>query len=153
MLTIDSLKNWGADVQEALVRCLNNEAFYLRLVGKALEDPSFSRLPEAVHAGDLTKAFEAAHALKGVLSNLALTPLLKRLESKGYVSRRRDPDDERNILIRPTDKGRTLKNEVSAVREHANDVLGLSGSEMETLRSIILKALDNIERNRKNGSN
>jgi hypothetical protein len=77
VLTIDSLKNWGADVQEALVRCLNNEAFYLRLVGKALEDPSFSRLPEAVHAGDLTKAFEAAHALKGVLSNLALTPLLK----------------------------------------------------------------------------
>ena len=94
---------------------------------------------------------EASGAL--LLDPSTLTPLLKRLESKGYVSRRRDPDDERNILIRPTDKGRTLKNEVSAVREHANDVLGLSGSEMETLRSIILKALDNIERNRKNGSN
>lgn len=77
MLTIDSLKNWGADVQDALIRCLNNEAFYLKLVGKALEDPSFTRLPEAVRAEDLTKAFEAAHALKGVLSNLALTPLLK----------------------------------------------------------------------------
>jgi len=80
MLTVDSLKNWGADVDEALIRCLNNEAFYLKLVGKTLEDPSFSRLPEAVRAGDLAKAFEAAHALKGVLANLALTPLLQPVQ-------------------------------------------------------------------------
>ena len=31
----------------------------------------------AVKAGDLTAGFEAAHALKGVLANLALTPVLK----------------------------------------------------------------------------
>ena len=75
MITIEQLRAWGADVDEALPRCLNNEAFYLRLVAKVLEEPSFDRLREAVEAGDLVKAFEQAHALKGVTGNLALTPI------------------------------------------------------------------------------
>ena len=76
MLTIEKLRAWGADVDEAMARCLNNEAFYLRLVDKGLQDPNFDRLKEAIAAGDLDRAFEAAHALKGVLANLALTPVL-----------------------------------------------------------------------------
>ena len=65
MLTIDALRTWGANVNEGLERCMNMEAFYLRLVPKAVEDANFEKLPEAVAAGDMEKAFEAAHALKG----------------------------------------------------------------------------------------
>jgi HPt (histidine-containing phosphotransfer) domain-containing protein len=77
MLTIDMLRSFGANVEEGLGRCMNNEAFYLRLVGKVLDDASFGKLETALAAGDLTAAFEAAHALKGVLGNLSLTPIFE----------------------------------------------------------------------------
>ena len=75
MLTIDSLKALGVDTKEGLGRCMNNEAFYLRLVGMGLNDAAFQRLTEAKEAGDTAAVFEAAHALKGVTGNLSLTPL------------------------------------------------------------------------------
>ena len=77
MLTIEALKSYGADVAEGLGRCMNNEAFYLRLVGMMAQDSNTAKLEDALKQGDLQSAFEAAHALKGVLSNLALTPALK----------------------------------------------------------------------------
>ena len=93
MLTIEKLRAWGADVDEAMARCLNNEAFYLRLVDKGLQDPSFDRLKEAIAAGDLDKAFEAAHALKGVLANLALTPILDPVREITELLRARTQTD------------------------------------------------------------
>ena len=75
MLTVENLRAFGANVDEGLTRCLNNEDFYLRLVLKALDDGNFAGLQSAVAAGDNGAAFEAAHALKGVLGNLSITPL------------------------------------------------------------------------------
>ena len=75
MLTLDALRAFGADVDEGMNRCMNNEQFYIRLIGMALEDPGFGKLETALAAGDVQAAFEAAHALKGVLGNLSLTPL------------------------------------------------------------------------------
>ncbi|MDO4990545.1 MAG: Hpt domain-containing protein [Eubacteriales bacterium] len=75
MLTIDTLRRLGVNTSDGLGRCMNNEAFYLRLVNMALDDQNFGKLEEAVKNGDKTAAFEAAHALKGVLGNLSLTPL------------------------------------------------------------------------------
>ena len=75
MLTIDSLKEWGANTEEGLGRCLNNEALYLRLVGIAMADPHFDALDQALTEGKTKEAFEAAHALKGVFANLALAKL------------------------------------------------------------------------------
>ena len=75
MLTIQLLKEFGANTAEGLGRCMNNETFYLRLVGMGLADAGFEKLLAAAWADDRQAAFEAAHALKGVLGNLALTPL------------------------------------------------------------------------------
>ena len=75
MLTLEKLRAFGANVEEGLQRCVNNETFYLKLVDKAIRDPSFDALREAAEKGDLDRGFELAHALKGVTSNLALTPL------------------------------------------------------------------------------
>ena len=75
MLTVDTLCAFGADTEKGLGRCMNNEAFYLRLVGLAAKDGSYETLRAALDQGDLTAAFEAAHALKGVLGNLSLTPM------------------------------------------------------------------------------
>ena len=75
MMTLEALRSFGANTDEGMNRCMNNEAFYFRLIGMAAEDGSFGRLAQAVENNDLDAAFEAAHALKGVMGNLALTPI------------------------------------------------------------------------------
>ena len=75
MLTIESLKDYGADVEKGLSRCANNEALYLRLVGLCVKELSSDALGEALKAGDLGKAFDVVHKLKGGVNNLALTPV------------------------------------------------------------------------------
>ena len=79
MLTVDNLKSLGVNVEEGLGRCLNNETIYLKLVGLGLSDAHFEELRHALDAGDTKTAFEAAHALKGVIANLSLTPILTPL--------------------------------------------------------------------------
>ena len=75
-MTIEALASLGANTAEGLARCMNNEAFYLRMVGMALNDKGYDQFAESVAAGNLDAAFEAAHALKGVMANLSLTPIL-----------------------------------------------------------------------------
>lgn len=52
-----------------------------------------------------------------LLDSGTLTPLLKRLEADGIVSRRRDPEDERRRLIALTEKGDALREGASTVRD------------------------------------
>ncbi len=75
MLTIDQLKEFGADTNEGLTRCMNNEAFYLQMISMGLGDERFETIKGSLEAKDYDTAFEMAHALKGVLGNLALTPI------------------------------------------------------------------------------
>ena len=93
MLTIDALREYGANVDEGLVRCMNNADFYIRLVKMSLGDAGFDNLKKAVEAGDLDAAFEAAHALKGVLGNLALTPMYEPVSRVTELLRRRTETD------------------------------------------------------------
>ncbi len=78
MLTIEALRSFGADTDDGLNRCMNNEAMYLQLVGMGLGDANFDKLAAAVEAGDRQTAFEAVHTLKGVMGNLSLTPLYEK---------------------------------------------------------------------------
>ncbi|MBE6741876.1 MAG: Hpt domain-containing protein [Ruminococcaceae bacterium] len=75
MLSVEKLNEFGANTNEALERCMNNEGFYIMLVEKALKDDSLERLDSALKSGNLDEGFEIAHSLKGVLGNLSLTPL------------------------------------------------------------------------------
>ena len=75
MLTVEKLRAYGAQVDAGLDRCMKNEAFYLRLVNMELGDVNFAKLQDALSSGNMREAFEAAHALKGTLGNLALTPI------------------------------------------------------------------------------
>ena len=98
MLTIGGLRDFGADVDEGLSRCMNNEAFYLRLVPMAVNDAGFEKLAAAVESGDLDAAFEAAHALKGVLGNLSLTPLYEPVSGMTELLRARREEDYAGLL-------------------------------------------------------
>jgi HPt (histidine-containing phosphotransfer) domain-containing protein len=104
MLTIDSLKAFGADTDDALARCMGNEAFYFKLIGKVLDDKNFEVLEQAIHAQDLDKAFEAAHSLKGVLGNLSLTPVYDPVNEMTELLRSRNDVDYTTYLKAIADK-------------------------------------------------
>ena len=75
MITIEKLNAFGANTAEGLGRCFGNETLFLKLVATIPGEGNFDKLKTALDAGDLENAFLAAHALKGVLGNLSLTPL------------------------------------------------------------------------------
>jgi HPt (histidine-containing phosphotransfer) domain-containing protein len=79
MITIEKLNTFGANTAEGLGRCFGNEALYLKLVATIPGEVNFDKLKSALEAGDLENAFLAAHALKGVLGNLSLTPLYTKV--------------------------------------------------------------------------
>lgn len=93
MITIESLKEYGADVKGGLSRCANNEALYLRLVKIVIDELASDILGDALRADDYDKAFEAAHKLKGGLSNLGLTPVAEPVSALTEQLRNRTPVD------------------------------------------------------------
>ena len=81
MITLETLKNNGTDIETGLSRCLGKEDLYLKLVNMGLADAKFEELGTALSSNDLQKAFELCHALKGIIGNLAVTPLYEALSA------------------------------------------------------------------------
>ena len=77
--TLAKLKNYGCDIDGALVRTLGDCDFLLSCITATLEEPEFEKLGDALKKQDAVEAFEYAHALKGVAANVGLTPLYDRL--------------------------------------------------------------------------
>ncbi len=98
MVTIEKLKEFGANVDDGLSRCLNDENFYLMLVGNVLADKQISQLEAAIAQGNLDTAFECAHALKGVYANLSLTPLYDVIVEITELLRERQAIDYTSLL-------------------------------------------------------
>ena len=86
-MTLDDLRAYGAAADEGLARCMNNEAFYLKMVGLGLQDERFGILGDVLAGGEIPAAFEMAHALKGVIANLSLTPIEKPLSEMTEILR------------------------------------------------------------------
>lgn len=93
MLTVEGLRQWGANVEEGLARCINNEDFYLKLVAMAAADNQLGNLAEALSAKDLDCAFGLAHALKGMYGNLSLTPVFAPINEMTELLRARTDTD------------------------------------------------------------
>lgn len=70
-----AFETYGADYDTTMKRFLGNREMYLKILGLLPRDDSMEKLGKALDAGDLERAFEAAHTLKGVAGNLGLTPL------------------------------------------------------------------------------
>lgn len=79
------------------------------------------------------------------LDSGTLTPLLKRLESRGLVRRHRDPADERRVLVSSTEAGDRLQDEVAHVPFALVERVGMTAEEGVALRGLLerlLAALD-----------
>src|SRR5215468_6751451 len=60
------------------------------------------------------------------LDSSTLTPLLKRLETMGHLTRQRDPQDERVVRVRLTPQGRKVREQALAFRGGLVKAMGLS---------------------------
>ncbi len=76
------------------------------------------------------------------LDSGTLTPLLKRLESKGLVRRERSREDERVVHITVTEKGEGLKAQAKKVPAQMGACLPLSKDEAGTLYRLLYKVLN-----------
>lgn len=108
MVTIDIINEFGANTAEGLERCLQDEEFYLDLVPTALEPESYEGLENALKANDLDAAFDAAHALKGVLANLALTPIYDPASEMTELLRARTQMDYSDLMQKIMDERKRL---------------------------------------------
>ena len=76
------------------------------------------------------------------LDSGTLTPLLKKLEAKGLVRRSRSEADERAIVIRLTEEGRSLKGRAATVPLRIAGCFDLEPEEAVQLVSLLRKVLD-----------
>ena len=75
------------------------------------------------------------------LDSGTLTPVLKRLEEKGYITRNRDVSDERNLVLHVTDVGVKLKDEVYSIHQRMESWSPVSSEDEVVIRRIFKEAL------------
>ena len=78
-----------------------------------------------------------------------LTPVLRRLQQAGLITKERSSDDERTLTLTLTGKGRGLRNSAVNIPSAVAEITGLSAEEFRTLYTIAYKALDHMENNSK----
>ncbi len=78
------------------------------------------------------------------LDSGTITPLVKRLEARGLVIRRRDDDDERQVRIRLTPDGRKLREKAAAIPLAVAAGTGLSQDGAEQLRLELLRLRERL---------
>lgn len=76
------------------------------------------------------------------LKSNTVTPLLKKLEDKGYIKKEKDKGDERNLVITLTDEGENLQDKALCVPETIAKEFHLMPEEAASLYTILYKLLD-----------
>lgn len=78
------------------------------------------------------------------LDSGTLTPVLKKLEAKEYISRHRSKEDERNLIITITDKGEALKNQAVQIPQKMSECIAVSQEEAQLLYKVLNKILNQV---------
>jgi DNA-binding MarR family transcriptional regulator len=76
------------------------------------------------------------------LDSSTLTPLIKRIEASGLVTRTRDPNDERRVIVSLTGQGAALQSLSANISSCVAETTGLSMPELIQLKSMISKLRD-----------
>ena len=75
------------------------------------------------------------------LDSGTLTPVLKSLEEKGYVNRRRSSEDERVLIVEITEAGEALKEQAVSIPEKIAGCVRLDTEEAVQLHGLLYKVL------------
>ncbi len=79
------------------------------------------------------------------LDSGTLTPLLKRLESKGYVLRQRSKEDERSVNVSLTDTGKELEEKAKNIPLKLGACISLNQEEILQLQALLNKLLTQMK--------
>jgi MarR family transcriptional regulator, organic hydroperoxide resistance regulator len=79
------------------------------------------------------------------LDSGTITPMVKRLEGRGLVTRRRDEDDERQVRISLTDAGRALKARAEAIPLQVGKGTGMTREGADLLRDELLALRERLD--------
>ncbi|WET49457.1 MarR family transcriptional regulator [Chryseobacterium indologenes] len=80
------------------------------------------------------------------LDSGTLTPLLKRLEAKGFIIRKRKKEDERVVEIFLDEAGKQLQKKACEIPGKIQEKLGIQPEELLELKETVLKILNKIEK-------
>lgn len=86
---------------------------------------------------------DLGHRLR--LDSGTLTPLLKRLETSGRVERRRDPHDERRVVVSPAPGTERLRREVAEVPREIARSIGFDADEFVQLHHLLTGLIENLD--------
>ncbi len=75
------------------------------------------------------------------LDSGTLTPLLKKMEAKGIISRKRDHEDERSLIVSLTEEGEALKERALEVPQKMAQCVRLAPEEAKELYRLLYKLL------------
>ena len=78
------------------------------------------------------------------LDSGTLTPVLKKLEAKGYITRMRDTKDERSLLLTLTEEGEKLQERALVVPQQIASCLPLSKEETQVLYDLLYKMIGSM---------
>lgn len=81
------------------------------------------------------------------LDSGTLTPLLKKLESKGYIKRSREESDERCLSVSLTDDSEKLQRKAASIPKSIASCVNLSPDEAKQLYSTLYKILEGFKNN------
>lgn len=79
-----------------------------------------------------------------LLDSGTLTPLLKRLEQKQLITRKRNPADERQVTIQLTEAGRVLKNQAVDIPTQLQESMNLTDQQIINLRVQLVTLLNQL---------
>ena len=79
------------------------------------------------------------------LGSGTLTPLLKKLEERGLVTRRRSEADERNLIVTVTEKGMALRDPALPIPEEMTKCINLEKDEIRVLYRTLYKMLEYVK--------
>ncbi|TDR47854.1 MarR family transcriptional regulator [Tahibacter aquaticus] len=80
------------------------------------------------------------------LDSATLTPLLKRLEAAGLLSRTRSAEDERQVVIELSSTGRALRQPAQAIPQSVFCAAQCSGAELRAIKSELERLRQNLSR-------
>lgn len=80
------------------------------------------------------------------LESSTITPLVKRLEAAGFVTRRRNPDDERQVIVNLTDKGTAMRQQSKCLTETLLERSGLAVADIVRLNREVSALRDTLRK-------
>lgn len=91
---------------------------------------------EPVPVGEVARELHLDHG--------TLTPLLRRLEAAGHLTRERSQADERVVDVALTEQGREVHGRFDAVQCRVGDALGMEPHQMRELQSVLRRVADSV---------